>query len=307
MRYQTVVVEGMDIFYREAGDPSKPTIVLLHGFPSSSHMFRDLLRDLEDRYHLLAPDYPGFGYSSAPGVAEFDYTFDHLAHVVECFLRVLHEKKFSLYVQDYGAPIGFRIATKHPEWIEALLVQNGNAYEEGIAGPLWASARDHWQDPSGRVNKENMAYLVTKEGTYWQYTDGARELTNISPDAYTLDQAFMDRPGNAEIQLKLLHGYGANPPLYPAWQAYFRQHQPPTLITWGKNDSFFPPVGAEAYLRDLPNAELHLLDTGHFALEEDHATIARLIDTFLRRYVHQQPLEVIPLNSSLVPNRAIPL
>jgi pimeloyl-ACP methyl ester carboxylesterase len=246
-------------------------------------MFRDLMRNLEDRYHLLAPDYPGFGYSSAPGLAEFDYSFDHLAYVVECFLRVLQEKKFSLYVQDYGAPVGFRIATKHPEWIQALLVQNGNAYEEGLAGPSWDTARAYWLDPAAQVNRDKMAFLLTMEGTYWQYTDGARALTNVSPDAYTLDQARLDRPGNAEIQLKLLHDYRANPQLYPAWQAYFRQHQPPMLITWGRNDTIFPPAGAQAFMRDLPNAELHLLDTGHFALEEDHQAVARLIDAFLSK------------------------
>ena len=292
MNYKTVKVEGLDIFYREAGDPSKPTILLLHGFPTSSHMFRDLMRDLENRYHLVAPDYPGYGYSSFPSVQEFEYTFDHLAHIVECFLKVLHLKKFSMYVMDYGAPVGFRIAAKYPEWIEALLIQNGNAYDEGLE-TFWDPFKAYWKNKNDQEAYDKLHYLVSKEATYWQYSNGVRNQETVSPDTYTLDQALLDRPGNDAVQMALFYSYGSNPPLYPAWQEYFRQHQPPTLITWGKGDFIFPSSGAHPYLRDLPNAELHLLDTGHFALEEEHATIAQLIDEFLTSNVRLRPRGIL--------------
>jgi pimeloyl-ACP methyl ester carboxylesterase len=293
MQYKKVKVEELDIFYREAGDPSKPVILLLHGFPTSSTMFRNLMRDLEDRYYLLAPDYPGYGYSSAPSVSEFEYTFDHLAHIIDCFLRVLHVKQFSMYVMDYGAPVGFRVAAQRPERIQALLIQNGNAYDEGLED-FWIPFKGYWQNQQDQKSIDGLRGILTKEATYWQYTNGVRNVENIDPNTYTLDQALLDRPGNDAIQMQLFLSYGSNPPHYPEWQAYFRKHQPPTLITWGKGDYIFPPSGAHPYLRDLPNAELHLLDTGHFALEEDHEVVAELIDTFLTKHVRQGEPAAMP-------------
>ncbi|MCC3159769.1 alpha/beta hydrolase [Hymenobacter sp. 15J16-1T3B] len=293
MKFKKVVVNELDLFYREAGDPANPAILLLHGFPTSSAMFRDLMRDLEDRYYLLAPDYPGYGHSSAPTPQEFEYTFDNLAHVVECFLKVLRVKKFSLYVMDYGAPVGFRIAARHPDWIEALLIQNGNAYDEGLED-FWIPFKAYWQNQQDSEAIGKLRFLLTKEATYWQYTNGARDLEKVSPDAYTLDQALLDRPGNDAVQMQLFLSYGSNPPLYPSWQQYFREHQPPTLITWGKGDYIFPPSGAHPYLRDLPRAELHLLDAGHFALEEEHAHVAELIDAFLQKHREPELQEAAP-------------
>jgi pimeloyl-ACP methyl ester carboxylesterase len=286
MQYKKVKVEELDIFYREAGDPTKPVILLLHGFPTSSTMFRNLMRDLADRYYLLAPDYPGYGYSSAPSTTEFEYTFDHLAHIIDCFLRVLHIKRFSLYVMDYGAPVGFRLAAQRPERIQALLIQNGNAYDEGLE-EFWIPFKGYWKDQQDQQSIAGLRFLLTRDATYWQYTNGVRDVKNIDPNTYTLDQALLERPGNDAIQMQLFLSYGSNPPHYPEWQAYFRQYQPPTLITWGKGDFIFPPSGAHPYLRDLPNAELHLLDTGHFALEEDHEVVAELIDVFLTKNVRQ--------------------
>ena len=287
MNYKKVKVEELDIFYREAGDPSKPVIVLLHGFPTSSTMFRNLMRDLQDRYYLLAPDYPGYGYSSAPSTTEFEYTFDHLTHIMDCFLRVLHVKRYSLYMMDYGAPVGFRLAAMRPERVQALLIQNGNAYDEGLED-FWLPFKAYWQNQHDQQAIDGLRFLLTKEATYWQYTNGVRNVENIDPNTYTLDQALLDRPGNDAIQMQLFLSYGSNPPHYPEWQAYFRKHQPPTLIAWGKDDVIFPPSGAHPYLRDLPNAELHLLDTGHFALEEDHEVVAGLIDAFLTNHLQQQ-------------------
>lgn len=281
--YRTLTVDGLKVFYREAGPVDAPTIVLLHGFPSSSHMFRGLIPALSETFHLVAPDYPGFGYSTSPFVEEFDYRFDHLADIVEHFLQSLGLQRFSLYVQDYGAPIGFRLATKHPEWIQALIVQNGNAYEEGISAafeplkPFWAE-RNATTEVAARA-------LLQRETTIFQYTHGARRPEMISPDAWTMDQILLDRPGNDLIQLELLHDYPSNLRCYPEWHAYFRQYQPPTLIVWGKNDPFFGPEGAYAYQRDLTTLELHLLDTGHFALEEEGDAIAGLIQRFLTTHV----------------------
>ncbi len=281
--YRTLTVDGLNVFYREAGPVDAPTIVLLHGFPSSSHMFRELIPALAETFHLVAPDYPGFGYSASPSVEEFDYRFDHLAEIVEHFLQALGLQRFSLYVQDYGAPIGFRLATKHPEWIQALIVQNGNAYEEGISAafeplkPFWAE-RNATTEVAARA-------LLQRETTIFQYTYGVRHPETISPDTWTMDQAFLDRPGNDLIQLELLHDYPSNLQRYPEWHAYFRQYQPPTLVVWGTNDPFFGPEGASAYQRDLKTLELHLLDTGHFALEEDGHTIAGLIQRFLTTHV----------------------
>ena len=277
--FHTVSIDGLDIFYREAGSRRNPTILLLHGFPTSSHMFRNLIPALTDRFHLVAPDYPGFGNSSMPSVDEFDYTFDRLAEIVEKFITAIDLKKYSLYVMDYGAPIGYRIAAKYPERVQALIVQNGNAYEEGL-GEFWNPIKDYWQERSPE-NADKLRHLFTLEATKWQYTNGVRNLEAIDPDTWNLDQPFLDRPGNEEIQLALFYSYGTNPPLYPQWQAYFRKYQPPTLLVWGKNDYIFPAEGAYPYQRDLKDVEFHLLDTGHFALEEEGEAIANHIGQFL--------------------------
>lgn len=278
--HRQVKVDGLDIFYREAGAKDAPTILLLHGFPTSSHMFRNLMPALADKYHVIAPDYPGFGYSSAPPVTEFDYTFDNLANVIEKFTEKVGLRNFSIYLMDYGAPVGFRLAVKHPERVTALIVQNGNAYNEGIDNEFWKPVKTYWKDRS-QENGNVLRSLLTLEGTKWQYTTGVRNVETISPDTWGHVQPLLDRPGNQEIQLALFYSYGSNPPLYPKWQEYLRKHQPPTLIVWGKNDQIFPAAGAFPYKRDLKNVEFHLLDTGHFALEEDGAEIAGLIRGFL--------------------------
>lgn len=279
--YKTVKVDGLDVFYREAGDKSKPAILLLHGFPTSSQMFRNLIPQLADKYHVVAPDYPGFGQSSMPKTSEFDYTFDNLARVIEKFTNTIGLQKYSLYVQDYGAPVGFRLAVKHPEKVQALIVQNGNAYDEGLRD-FWIPLKAYWRERSEK-NAGELRKFLTLEATKWQWTHGTRNAKNINPDAWTIDQALLDRAGNKEIQLQLFYDYGSNPPLYPQWQAYFRKHQPPTLVVWGKNDFIFPAEGAEPYKRDLKNIEFHLLDTGHFALEEEGDRIADLIRNFLAK------------------------
>ena len=281
--FRTVSIDGLDIFYREAGSRNNPTILLLHGFPTSSHMFRNLMSALGDHFHLVAPDYPGYGNSSMPTVNEFDYTFDRLAQIVEKFITAINLKRYSLYVMDYGAPIGYRIAAKYPEQVEALIVQNGNAYEEGLR-EFWDPIKAYWQDRSPE-NADKLRHLFTLEATKWQYTNGVRNPETISPDTWNMDQPFLDRPGNVEIQLALFYSYGTNPPLYPQWQEYFRKHQPPTLIVWGKKDYIFPAEGAEPYKRDLKNLEFHLFDTGHFALEEEGDAIANHIRRFLTTHV----------------------
>ena len=293
--YKTVTVDGLEIFYREAGPKNAPTVLLLHGFPTSSHMFRDLIPALADKYHVVAPDYPGFGYSSMPKVNEFDYSFDNLANVIEKFTKQVGLTKYSLYLMDYGAPVGFRIAAKHPERIDSLIIQNGNAYDEGIDNIFWEPIKEYWKD-RGAVNKgldnnpnlpneDALRFVVTLGATKWQYTNGVRNIESISPDTWGHVQPLLDREGNLEIQLQLFYSYGSNPPLYPKWQEYFRKHQPPTLIVWGKNDAIFPAAGAEPYKRDLKNLEYHLFDTGHFALEEDGQEIAKRIRGFLARNV----------------------
>lgn len=281
--YRTAEVEGLKIFYREAGDPAKPTVLLLHGFPTSSHMFRNLIPALSERYHVVAPDYPGFGNSDAPPVDTFEYSFDHLARIMDSLTQQLNLAAYSLYLMDYGAPVGFRLATAHPERVQALIIQNGNAYDEGLQ-EFWEPLRAYWKAQSPE-NTEAVRGFLTREATQWQYTHGTRQPASISPDNWNMDQPLLDRPGNAEIQLALFLSYGSNPPLYPTWQAYLREHQPPTLIVWGKNDTIFPESGAHPYKRDLKNLEFHLLDTGHFALEEDGETIARLMLDFLGRHV----------------------
>lgn len=300
--YKTVTIDGLDIFYREAGNPKHPTILLLHGFPTSSHMFRDLIPALADRFHLIAPDYPGYGYSSMPAVDQFDYSFDNLANVVDQFIDAVGLKKYSLYLMDYGAPIGFRIATKHPERVESLIIQNGNAYVEGIDNNFWEPIKAYWKDRDAvnqgldndwwknvkatykkpnMTNDEALRFLLTLGATQWQYTNGVRNVEAINPDTWNHVQPLLDRKGNQAIQLQMFYSYGSNPPLYPKWQAYLRKHQPPTLIVWGKKDEIFPAAGAHPYKRDLKEVDFHLLDTGHFALEEDGEVIAEHIRRFL--------------------------
>lgn len=283
--YHTQVVDGVKVFYREAGPKNAPTVLLLHGFPTSSHMFRNLIPKLADRYHVIAPDYPGYGQSEQPAMHQFTYSFDHLAAIVDKLTGQLGLNKYALYVQDYGAPIGYRLASAHPERITAIVVQNGNAYLEGIDNPFWDPVKAFWKDKSD-ANAAKLRPILELNATKWQYTEGFRDpASHVSPDTWMLDQAYMDRPGNKDIQIELFYSYGTNPPLYATWQAYFRQHQPPMLIVWGKNDKIFPAEGATPYLRDLPQAELHLLDTGHFALEEDGEEIGQLMHQFLDRKV----------------------
>lgn len=284
VHYRTVKVDGLDIFYREAGPKDAPTVLLLHGFPTSSHMFRELIPALADKYHVVAPDYPGFGYSSMPAVNEFEYTFDNLANVVEKFTEKVGLEKYSIYLMDYGAPVGFRLAAKHPQRVDTLIVQNGNAYEEGIDNDFWKPVKAYWKDRT-KEQGDGLRSLLTLEATKWQYTYGVRNVETISPDTWGHVQPLLDRPGNQEIQLALFYSYGSNPPLYPQWQQYFRDHQPPTLIVWGKNDAIFPAAGAHPYKRDLETLEFHLLETGHFALEEDGAQITRLIRGFLGKHI----------------------
>jgi pimeloyl-ACP methyl ester carboxylesterase len=284
MAYRTVKIDGLDIFYREAGPKGAPIALLLHGFPTSSHMFRNLIPALADELHLVAPDYPGFGNSSMPTVHEFEYTFDHLADILEKFTERLGLQKYTLYVQDYGAPVGYRLATRRPGRVQALVVQNGNAYDEGIDNDFWEPIKAYWKAKTPERQKPLRGFL-TREATIWQYTHGVRDKEAISPDNWNVDQPLLDRPGNAEVQLALFHSYGSNPPLYPQWQTYFRTHQPPTLVVWGKNDQIFPAAGAEPYKKDLKTLEFHLLDTGHFALEEDGDRIADLMRNFIRKHV----------------------
>ncbi|MCI0400622.1 MAG: alpha/beta hydrolase [Gammaproteobacteria bacterium] len=279
--HKTVVVNGLEIFYREGGPSDAPTILLLHGFPTSSHMFRNLISALADRYHLVAPDYPGFGNSAQPSMKSFEYSFDSLATLMEGFVAELGLERYSLYVMDYGAPIGFRLAAKHPERVQSLIVQNGNAYTEGLR-KFWDPIRAYWKDPSPE-NAERLAGFISPEGVKWQYTHGVRNEEAISPDNWNVDLRHLTREGNPEIQLALFSDYQSNVPHYPAWQSYFRKYQPPTLIVWGKNDYIFPAAGAYPYKRDLKNLEFHLLDTGHFALEEDGKLIADLIRQFLTK------------------------
>lgn len=282
--YKTIKIDGLNIFYREAGPKNKPTIVLLHGFPTSSHMFRNLIPALSSKYHVIAPDYPGYGNSSMPKMGEFDYSFDRLAEVVEKFLDKVGVKKYTLYLMDYGAPIGFRIAAKHPKRVQALIIQNGNAYEEGLR-EFWDPIKAFWKEKSKKNGDALRNALLTIKATKWQYTTGVRDVTKISPDNWVIDQSLLDRPGNKDIQIELFYSYGTNPPLYPKWQEYFRTHQPPTLIAWGKNDPIFPEEGAHSYKRDLKNLDFHILDTGHFALEEDGGVIADLILKFMKKNV----------------------
>jgi pimeloyl-ACP methyl ester carboxylesterase len=279
-RHKSATVDGLEVFYREAGDPSNPTLLLLHGFPTSSYMFRNLIAELSDEFHLVAPDHIGFGNSSAPTVAEFDYSFDHLTAITEKFIDQLGLGRFGIYIHDYGAPIGLRIASRAPDRVTAIITQSGNAYVEGFT-PFWDILFAHAKDRP--AHQDGVRELFQPKTTQWQYTHGvpADRLDRIAPDAWQLDQAGLDRPQSDAIQLQLFWDYQFNLDGYPTFQEYFRSHQPPVLVTWGRNDEIFGPAGAEAFRRDLPNAEIHLLDAGHFALETHGEEIAALIRRFL--------------------------
>lgn len=277
--YRTIDVDGLKVFYREAGRPGAPKLLLLHGFPSAGHMFRDLIPLLADTFHIVAPDLPGFGQSDMPSREAFRYTFDNIARVIERFTEVIGFDRFAIYVFDYGAPTGFRLALSHPERITAIISQNGNAYEEGLSEE-WAPVRAYWEDPSP-ANREALRAMQTPEATRWQYTHGVPDTTLVSPDGQNLDNYYLARPGSHEVQLDLIGDYKSNVALYPAFQEYFRKHKPALLAVWGKNDPFFIPPGAEAYKRDNPNAVVKFLDTGHFALETHAREIADAIRALL--------------------------
>jgi pimeloyl-ACP methyl ester carboxylesterase len=285
VRHNTVKVGDLDVFYREAGPKDAPAVLLLHGFPTSSQMFRHLIPALAEKYRVVAPDYPGYGHSSMPARDQFAYTFDNLAKVIDGFTEAVGLTKYALYVQDYGAPVGYRLAAAHPDRVTAIVVQNGNAYDEGLDNDFWKPIKAYWADPTSQEKRDALRGLLTYEATKWQYTHGVRNPERVSPDGAAHDQFLLDRPGNAEVQLDLFLSYGSNPPLYPGWQDYFRTHQPPVLIAWGKNDQIFPAAGAEPYKRDLKTLEFHLLDAGHFALETNGDEIAALIRSFLGRHL----------------------
>jgi pimeloyl-ACP methyl ester carboxylesterase len=281
--YQEAVVDGSRIFYREAGPKDGPTILLLHGFPTSSHMFRDLIPALADRYHLVAPDLPGFGFSDAPDRKEFHYSFENLARVIDRFTQTVGIDRYAIYVFDYGAPVGLRLALAHPERIIAIISQNGNAYEEGLSDG-WNPIQKYWKEPTAE-NRAVLRDFLKPETTKWQYVHGVQDKILVAPEAYQLDSALLARPGNDEIQLDLFLDYASNVALYPKFQEYFRSKQTPLLAVWGKNDPFFLPAGAEAFKRDMPKAEVRFYDTGHFALETHHREIAGAIRDFFARQV----------------------
>jgi pimeloyl-ACP methyl ester carboxylesterase len=280
IRYRTTDVDGFKVFYREAENTGAPKLLLLHGFPTASHMFRDLIPRLADKFHMVAPDLPGFGQSDMPSREKFDYTFDNLARLIERFTEVVGFERFAVYVFDYGAPIGFRLAARHPERITAIISQNGNAYEEGLSDG-WTPIQAYWEDRSA-ANRKALRAFLSPETTRWQYTHGVADRTAVSPDGQNLDNYYLARPGADEIQLDLLGDYKSNVALYPTFQQYFRAHTPPLLAVWGKNDPFFLPPGAEAFRRDIPDAVVRFLDTGHFALETHAHEIANSIRDFLK-------------------------
>jgi pimeloyl-ACP methyl ester carboxylesterase len=280
IHFRTAEANGLKVFYREAGRPDAPVLLLLHGFPSSSHMFRDLIPLLAERYRLIAPDFPGFGQSSMPARSEFQYTFANIAETIAGFTEAIGLKQFAIYIFDYGSPVGLRIALKFPDRISAIISQNGNAYEEGLSSG-WDPIRAYWRDPS-QANRDALRAFLKPETTTFQYTHGVADATTVSPDGRSLDDFYLSRPGADEIQLDLFKDYATNVALYPQFQAYFRKHQPPLLAVWGKSDPFFLPAGAEAFKRDLPKASVQFFDTGHFALETHCREIADAIIPFLK-------------------------
>ncbi len=282
-RYQQA--GDVNVFYREAGDPASPVLLLLHGFAGSSFMFRDLIPQLADRYHVIAPDLPAFGFTEAPARGEYAYTFAQLAETIGRFTEALHLNRYALLVHDYGAPVGWRLALAHPQRVTALISQNGNAYEEGL-GEAWAPIQQYWRDPTVE-NRHALSEFPTPAAIKWQYLEGVSDQSLISPDGYSLEGMQVLRPGNAEIQLDLLLDYASNVEMYTQFQGYFRQYQPPLLAVWGKNDPFFMPAGAEAWKRDLPDAEIRFYDTGHFALETHAKEIGTAVRDFLDRHVRQ--------------------
>lgn len=281
VRYRKANVDGLNVFYREAGRPEAPALLLLHGFPTAGHMFRELIPLLSDRFRLVAPDLPGFGQTDLPPHDKFSYTFARLAEVIERFTEVIGLARFAIYIFDYGAPTGLRMAVRHPERITAIISQNGNAYEEGLSEG-WTPIRAYWQDAS-EANRKALRAFLSPETTVWQYTHGVTDTSLVSPDGYSLDNFYLTRPGADEAQLDLFGDYKSNVAMYPEFQAYFRKHKPPMLAAWGKNDPFFLPKGAEAFKRDIPNTEMHFFDTGHFALETHCDEIAAVIRQFLAR------------------------
>jgi pimeloyl-ACP methyl ester carboxylesterase len=285
IKYQHATVDGHKIFYREAGSNTAPAILLLHGFPTSSHMFRNLIPALADRYHVVAPDLPGFGFSDAPDRKGFRYTFEQLAKVIASFTETIGLERFAIYVFDYGAPVGLRLALAHPERITAIISQNGNAYEEGLSDG-WNPIQKYWKEPTAE-NRAALREFLKPKATQWQYSHGVQDTALLAPEAYQLDSALLARPGNDEIQLDLFLDYASNVTLYPKFQEYFRAKQPPLLAVWGKNDPFFLPPGAEAFKRDNPSAEVHFFETGHFALETHAQEIGRAITDFLGRKLTQ--------------------
>jgi pimeloyl-ACP methyl ester carboxylesterase len=283
VHYRTVDVNHIPIFYRQAGRPTAPTLLLLHGFPSSSHMFRDLIPLLAERYHLVAPDFPGFGQSGMPDRREYQYTFANIADTIAGFTEAIGLKKFAIYIFDYGAPVGLRLALKMPDQITAIVSQNGNAYEEGLSSG-WDPIRAYWRDPS-QAHRDALRDFLKPQATTFQYTHGVADASLVSPDGRSLDDFYLSRPGADEIQLDLLKDYATNVALYPKFQEYFRKHRPPLLAVWGKNDPFFLPAGAEAFKRDIPAATVQFFDTGHFALETHSREIADAITPFLGKAV----------------------
>jgi pimeloyl-ACP methyl ester carboxylesterase len=279
--YHRTKVDGLELFYREAGPKTAPTILLLHGFPTSSHMFRNLIPALAERYHVIAPDLPGFGFSEAPDRKRFRYTFENLAKIIASFTQKIGLDRFAIYVFDYGAPVGLRLALAHPERVTAIISQNGNAYEEGLSQG-WNPIQKYWKQPT-EENRAALRDFLKPEATKWQYVHGVPDESLVAPEAYALDSALLDRPGNDEIQLDLFLDYASNVALYPKFQEYFRTKKPPLLAVWGKNDPFFLPEGAEAFKRDIPAAEVKFYDTGHFALETHAPEIAKEIRDFLAR------------------------